>query len=490
MVIVILVAVFLKQLAWSTFVPLWQTPDEQAHFAQVQNLAETGREYIEESNNLSNEIHISEQIIGTDRDFAGNNKFTYHPEFKTPYSPDLEKTLADQPRSARTEYVKPEATAYPPLYYKLGSDVYRIFYFRDLLDRVFAVRFFSGLSLVGVTFLAFLIGKMIFSDEKTALWLAAMVGFQPMMTFVHAGVTSDALFNLVFAAFLYFCLRIIDGGLTLKNLICIGAVVAVAAVTKPQANIMLFIMAPLLLFCVSRKQLFMLVPVGLVLLFSARDLIWRLSVGAGFFPETEAKKVVLDASVWEHLGFTLRHTYFEVLPWFWGVFRWLSLGLPDTLRKITNLVTVASFFGFGWFLFQQVRQRKFSRQFWMIVFLAFSALVYFAAITAFDFGFRRVNGFSFGVQGRYFFPVLIPIMSILLIGLKPLGRLLAIGMVILNVIVFFWVIGSYYSFAPATFFSEAGQFKPEWLKFPVNLVTLGSYLICSLSLFPLIMKRK
>ena len=36
-IVCLLVVIFLKQILWLGIVPLWQFPDEQAHFAQVQN---------------------------------------------------------------------------------------------------------------------------------------------------------------------------------------------------------------------------------------------------------------------------------------------------------------------------------------------------------------------------------------------------------------------------------------------------------------------
>jgi hypothetical protein len=175
-----------------------------------------------------------------------------------------------------------------------------------------------------------------------------------------------------------------------------------------------------------------------------------------------------------------------VLPWFWGVFRWLSLGLPEPLRKTTNILTMVSAIGFIYFCLKQVLKGNLSRRFWMTCFLAFCLVTYFAAITAFDFGFRQSHGYSFGIQGRYFFPVIVPFFAVFLIGLKSLipkkyssnfSALLAILMVIFNILIFFWVTGSYYQFSFPQFFIHASQYKPVWLNYPINLALLSAYLI-------------
>lgn len=463
-IFVLLLTVFFSQLAWAAFIPLWQTPDEQAHFGEVALYAETGGPK-RIGNNLNKEIWTAEKILGTDRNEFGNNKFTYHPEYKTPYSLITEQEINNLPISTRTEFVKREATGYPPLYYFLAGLVYKLFYSGSLFDRVFAVRVFTVLTLVTLTGVAYLIGREIFK-EKQALDLSVLVGFFPMLSFVHTGVTSDALFNLLFAAFILTCLR--------RNWLVMLIIFALSLMTKPQAYIMgftalpLVFSQPLLLFA----GLFLFLP---LVKFVSLD---KLSV-----PETSGIKFtdIFSRSFAEHLKFTAVHTYREVLPWYWGVFRWLSLGLPEILRKITNWLTVLSFVGFGVYLIRNANRK--------LLFLLYSLTIYFLAISTFDFGFRQTHGYSFGIQGRYFFPVIIPFMVIFLVGLKPLGRLLPVGMIIFNIITFFWVTGSYYQLSWPSFFIQASQYKPLWLKYPINLIILGLYLLWSLLLLRRIMKK-
>src|SRR3989338_9991993 len=135
----LLVAAFLNALSWIILIPIWQYPDEQAHFAQVQDFAELGQVPIS-GNNTSHEIDLSENILGTQRDGFGINKFTYHPEYRLdystgPYGP-YEKEITSLPKSARSQLVKNEATLNPPLYYNLSALVYKITSWGDLFTRV------------------------------------------------------------------------------------------------------------------------------------------------------------------------------------------------------------------------------------------------------------------------------------------------------------------------------------------------------------------
>ncbi len=80
----LLIATFFKGVIWSGVVPLWHFPDEQAHFAQLQNIAEGVK--LNKEGSTSEEIYISEKILGTERDERGNNRFTFHSEYNLAYS--------------------------------------------------------------------------------------------------------------------------------------------------------------------------------------------------------------------------------------------------------------------------------------------------------------------------------------------------------------------------------------------------------------------
>ena len=82
---ILILSTIANTLSWIILVPVWQYPDEQAHFAQVQDIAELGH-VPKKGNDTSYEIAFSEKILGTERDSLGNNLFTYHPDYKIPYS--------------------------------------------------------------------------------------------------------------------------------------------------------------------------------------------------------------------------------------------------------------------------------------------------------------------------------------------------------------------------------------------------------------------
>src|SRR3989338_3123632 len=143
LLIILILSFIFKQLAWTAFVPMWHFPDEQAHFGQVAYIAEKGSAPPrDESNNLTEEIRKSEELLGTERDELGINKFTYHPEFRIEYTGTNEGQseneitgLSKIPKNR--QMVKREATSYPELYYRVLAMVYKMFYRTDLFQRVF-----------------------------------------------------------------------------------------------------------------------------------------------------------------------------------------------------------------------------------------------------------------------------------------------------------------------------------------------------------------
>ena len=73
--IILIIIVSIKQLLWTGIVPIWHFPDEQAHFAQVINVANFGILGGFNGNRAatSDQIAMSEIILDTFRDNKGQN---------------------------------------------------------------------------------------------------------------------------------------------------------------------------------------------------------------------------------------------------------------------------------------------------------------------------------------------------------------------------------------------------------------------------------
>src|SRR3989344_1930391 len=481
-------AAFFNALSWIILIPIWQYPDEQAHFAQVQDFAELGQVPIS-GNNTSHEIDLSENILGTQRDGFGINKFTYHPEYRLdystgPYGP-YEKEITSLPKSARSQLVKNEATLNPPLYYFLGSVFYKFFYHQDLFTRVYAVRLMSLIFFTTTVAVAFKIGQLIFEKNNgLALALASLTAFQPMLISASTGVLPDSLTNLLFSAVLFICLKIIKEGIDPKLLISLFVLIILGSLTRQQFLIALPIVALPIIYQLFRKvgqsKTTVAVLITTVVFVISSYLIPQLR----FIRDLAAPEIgrpnlalLLNAQFIDHIVWRIRLTVADVLPWYWGVYKWLSLTLPPLHYRVINRLIILALIGLILRAIIIIRNRRLSLSDLILGFLIIISLIYFVILLIWDYFFRLDHNFSFGIQGRYFFPLITAHMGILLIGFWQIFRLvlkkyagigiyaLILFFIFFNNFSLFYVASSYYDVSNlSTFIKQVSQYKPLIIK--------------------------
>lgn len=490
----LLLATFFKGIVWSGIVPLWHFPDEQAHFAQLQNIAEerftrfTGA-------STSREIYESELLLGTFRDERGNNLFTFHPEYNILYTKSFwgfaEGKINALPLSSRKEQAIAEATGYPLLYYSLGAIPYLLFYKASLITRVFAVRLLSVLVTVATVWLTYKIGRIVFKKELFALSLGILVSFQPMFTFAESGVNSDVLLNFFFTMFIWAALLVFEkpnprniglvilslgGGLLSKSQVVIAAILAIF----PLAVTLRKLLSQRKEDFPAKRILFLLTS---VLILTYTVVRWgRLDQISGFISAGPTK---IEVRLGEHLLWTLRHTIAEVLPWYWGVFKWLGVVLPRWVNRVQMRLLLVGGLGLVVWLIQRIRQKSWERQDWLVVWLGVVTGSYFLAVTLWNWQFRIAYGFPFGVQGRYFFPTITAHMALIIVGLTSLVPrkferwLLALlngWWLVLSGIGLYIVLAAYYQLWPLQhLWWQVSQYKPFWFKAEWWFVWIGLF---------------
>jgi len=503
---ILLLAAFLNGLSWIIIVPIWQYPDEQSHFGQIQYRAEkNGIPQSNTSYDTSYEVDLAEKVMGTQRDEGGNNKYTYHPEYKQPFSQNLsgpqEITIKNLPPQARSQMVKREATLNPPLYYLAGAVVYKAFSASDLFTRVFAIRIMSLVIFMGTVVISFKIGQLIFKEKVLQLALPTVIAFKPMLVFASTGILSDTLTIFMFSLFTLFSLKIIVHGFSVKNALFILVSIILGAMTRQNFLVVLFILPLLfihqLLFAKKiRKPLIIAAIAGVAILYLASYFVPALDFIRRFdYPESsgyDPLNPLYHLNFLEHLKWTLNHTFREVWPWYWGIYKWLSLSLPHIIYQVINRLTILSAIGLILGGVNVIRKRQFKKEMPLLFVIAIS-FIYFAMITAFDFLFRKNNGYSFGIQGRYFFPAIVSQMAILLTGFWILFTIIlrkyakvGIAAIIILFFVFnfvsqFVVASSYYDTTNLqTFIIQASQYKPGIFKGNIIIFILASSIILQL----------
>lgn len=493
----LLIVAFLNGLSWIILIPIWQYPDEQAHFAQVQDIAELGKVPIN-AFDASYEIVLSEKILGTERDGFGNNKFTYHPEYKIKYSDGVfgaqEDQISSLSKSARTQLVKQESTVNPPLYYFLGSLAYRLFVDGSLFTRVYAVRFVSLIFFLGTVFLSYRIAKLVFEKNKIMqVALPTFIAFKPMLVFSSTGILPDTLTNFLFTLSLFFSLKILKDGLKTIILIWLLALTILLALTRQQFLIIVPIMILPITYQLIKKPLYLIK----VIIFSAIFLLF-ITIGFRFLVSVGLVRNLLIPDIGnfniqllfkrefiDHMFWTTRHTIAEVWPWYWGVYKWLSLTLPPIVYQFINRLVAIAIAGLAIKFILMIRRKKIEEIDRYLIFMITASLVYFVIFLIWDYFFRLSHGFSFGIQGRYFFPLVVFHSAILLIGIRQILDLILKNyakygvsiilflMILFNDISLSYVAASYYDTSNiAIFIRQANQYKPLIFKGNVLFVII------------------
>jgi len=495
-------AVVFNSLFWSFLVPLWHFPDEQAHFAHVAFIAE-GNDLDRHGrySDMNEEIYRSLEILGTKRDEFGNNKFTFHPEYRLPYSQTLigpeEAMINNLPQESRKNLSIRESAYYPHFYYQISAGIYRLFYQQNLFIRVFSLRLFWLLAHWLMIYLVYRIAEQVFGKRHLLVLTATVLtAMQPMLSFVSSGVTSDNLHNLLFTAVIWFGLSIIERN-RLSDWIGLAFVFGLGIINKPQFGIALAVILPVIIYRLIKtpkqtiKQLLVLPLAVLLALILApartKHLLEILFSGSLPYLSAEKNLVLPDYRLITHAVWTIKHTIAEVIPWYWGVFNWLGVVLPRWVNRVLMRLLLAAGLGLVIYLVRVIRRRRLEMADVKISFIAWTAIIYYLLLLIWDWNFTRENGFPFGFQGRYYFPVIASHMILLVLGIKALlpwrwmNLVLIVWFVGLNWIGLYVVASSYYDVSDwQSFIIQASQYKPWFAKGWWLIMTLVGVLASNL----------
>jgi hypothetical protein len=474
---------------WSLITPIFEFPDEQAHIESVEFIVKEGRMPAGEEWDMTAEMKRTQDLLGNFRDTFGNNKYTYHPDYHVEYVDSLIGKYEAEIKSLNTEenrdsYVWKEAARYPRLYYDYMTIWYRLSESKDVIYRIYVLRLGNVLLALATALIIYQSGLLIFAKKSYALTLTMLVMLQPMYSFLSAGINSDNLHNLLFAAIVYCGLRIVRNGLNLNILALTTTVVVLDIVSKPQGYIVLpiIIMAFLLHIIQTKKWklLSILLAVGL------------LSLAAIFSPWNPYSSWVNSANVhganlMDFVRFSLNKLVTQNIVWYWGVFKWLGIVLPPVYWQLANRVVLLGGLGLFVYLWKVIKKNKIITAPLITLYLLLATLIYVLAIYYFDWQYTKAVGYSIGVQARYFFPTISAQMALLMIGILSLGWTARVRIWLRRGLVLFivWMqlgglwrlITSYYDVSSVqSFITQASQYKPWFVKGEWWYLWIGLYI--------------
>lgn len=469
----LLLLTLLNGLLWSAATPLWQGPDEDGHFAATQFIAEHLRLPGHDDGFRADELVLA-------ADLADTGKLHNHPELRQAFGdgstlPVLsgaeglttggetgphEAELGALDPATRTSYAigaPAKLNHTSPLYYMLGAAVYRLAYGADVLGRVFAVRLFSvTLTVLMVLVSYFLVAEVLPGQRDAALTVAALVSFQPMLSFVGSVVNNDILLNLIATAAIWALVRMWRHGVTGRRAIALGMALGLGMLTKPLIAGLALPVAGVFVreWWQQRGERRRVVLLGFLALVVALAICgwWQvrsfdLNDGELYMNEVKKGYRVITEPFFDYRGQPWQHAvdyYASIVGgvWssYWAAFGWLDTPATPAYYRIIDAVTLLSLVGLVVYLLRAVRRRAW-REMGMTLLLIVITLSPVVMMHIYDYTYWIEYGVGRGLQGRYFFGQMASLFILLLTGLLTLlpkrwhgiGHLaLRIGIVVAN----------------------------------------------------------
>ncbi len=217
-------------LAWSLIVPPFQVPDENAHYAYVQQLAERGT--------LPRQLPVGSGLSPRE-DQTIDALLTFgivghraNPAPGTEVQQQVIEQIAAENLSAKGSGDALAATPNPPLYYALQAIPYRLAG-GNVLDKLTAMRCLSALMGALTVLLVFMFLRELLPASRWA-WPAGalLVAFEPLFGFMSGGVNNDDLLYLTGAGVLWAIARAFRRGLTPAGGALIGGFLGAGLISK------------------------------------------------------------------------------------------------------------------------------------------------------------------------------------------------------------------------------------------------------------------
>lgn len=468
LITLLIIITFVKGAVWAAAMPLFQTPDEQFHYATIQYYA-LPKGYQPKSNDFPldkitlddvNSQNLSPELKNflDKTDFA---RIRFKPDNQMSFADNSpfgigEKDLRNQNLSRYVERFPPWYSSYSPLYYKTMSFVENALSGHNIIERVFSIRLFSVILGTLLVLCAYFIFRELYLDKVESVILAGIVSFQPMLTFINSSINVDPLLFFAFAIFILGSVRVLRNKIDIWSVAFILAGIILGINTKPPGYFMpvaLFFLVPLYFLLHYRdkiatpswkKNFFWLILSSAV----AMSAIYFML--KSYFPNVLKPLLLLP----KYLLFELKYQpSLERSLSYWGNFGWVDTNLSRFfifsiwILSIVAAIGIAKYFLKALFLKSHKKTEKarlffFQLLFFLIFVVGISFMIHFVNLELLNPNNVADQSASISTQGRYFFPSLIPRLALLAFGFvfllpkirrKWIFMTLLIGMIFLNI---------------------------------------------------------
>lgn len=440
LLIFLLAITFLKGAVWAAAVPLFQAPDEQYHYATVQWYAIPKGHFQQPQDfplkKVRNEDIVTQNLSPELRSFLEKTDFDrirWKPDNQMSFVPNSsfgngEKDLQSANLSRFIQRFPPWYVSYGPDYYKAMAFIENALGDKSIMERVFAIRLFSVFLGTLLVVCAYFVFRNLFLDKTESAILAGIVSFQPAFTFVESSINIDPLLFLSFALFVLGSVRILRNMIDKWSVLFVLGGMVVGIHAKQPGYFMLAALPVLIFFYFWLWQRQKIAP------------LWQKSkVLTVVIPLAVIFAVVFLAlqRIFGYIGTTIRlipkYILYELqyVPTFertlsyWGNFGWVDTHLARFFIFAIWLGLILSAAGIVKYFFKYFRRPAEGNEkiffFQLLYFLFFvvgvGAMIHFVNLQYANPNNVADQSQSIGLQGRYFFPAIIPKMALVAFGL-------------------------------------------------------------------------
>lgn len=450
LLIIIMVLFLLKELLFVFLVPPFTNKDEAAHFLYVQYLVEEKKLPVYEGKfstplelSFSEEYYqarlaVNKAVLEKTQNINLAEKLKKYQQIRSELSGLGRRPLTSDKRNKFTELAyrlpannqyKNAAVLYPPLYYLLEALPYKIFYHSDVLTRLYAMRVFSTIFFLLTLILIYLAAKHLTKNLLFSLSAIIISGLQPIFSYVGSGVNNDVLLVLFCTLIFYLCLKLFDY-INWRRTIILGLVLGLGLLTKQQFLVFLpLAFIPFLYHFIKNKTLrkkitqYLLIALLITVIIAGWWFLRNYQLYHNFVlaeTDSQSNPEYLDLSFGKYLYLIAIRYLYAFTTFGFNLTYHTSTGLPPIFIFIGALLSLFGFAGLLYYFYQT--KRAIADIFRVKMFFLLSGALLLEIIYTYLFLTNLVNSgiYTFPVEGRYYFPVILPIILLWLWGLVKL----------------------------------------------------------------------
>ncbi|MCP4400627.1 MAG: glycosyltransferase family 39 protein [bacterium] len=411
-IVLLLCLTAIRGVIYGLLIPINQTPDELFHINKIKakHLALTGQsENSRKQASVTAEIRLAEY-------------YSIYPESRRTFSPEnvQGKTLPDPPPSDE-------------LYYFVSALLLKMFSLEHVRDEIYLLRECSIVLGALVVWLSFLVARELFPGNRfVVVGVPALITFIPQFSAANASINSDKLAEVFVALSFLVMLKMLKHRITLLYFIIWIVAIELALLSKRSAN---FVIPLVLVFffvywwkhslgirmhaiLIAGFAVFGLGVYSIVIRSPELDVF--LSSRFIWAPFWNMKNILFRPELYTVEAVKQYAKFFIVLYWsFWGIFGYMSIHVHHVWYMLIAFVQFLSMCGLLWCI-SGTKKQHISLERWqkkalylLTVSIFFSVFIVFfrSNIAMFD---------PILAQGRYLFPVMIPICVLTVFGLSAL----------------------------------------------------------------------